>query len=349
VVIFHQIPDQSNTAKVLLDKFLKEKTSVFFIAGNQSQISIINNLNPLVRTNIKRNQVDNVTPAFNATFDKFKIETEEQGIINSYPPLNVPFADYSLKEGTDVVLYQKIGNITSQKPLLAVNNSNGKKTAIFLGDGLWEWRLAEYSAHKNTNVFDKFIGNIIQYLSAKEDKRRFRVYPIQNEFMITDRVLFEAEIYNDIYEKVYNQKIELTIIDENKKTFNYSFVNTESNSRFEVKGLSPGIYKYVATTTLGGRLEKNEGEFSIKELMLESMNTTANHQELKLISEQSKGQFYHANQFNQLASYLKENTAKSVLHTNEELVELINLPWLFFVILALATVEWFTRRYTGGY
>ena len=349
VVIFNQIPDFGATAKNLLDKFLKDQTSLLFIVGNQSHLGILNNLNPVLKLNIRRGQWDNVTPSYNSNFEKFRIEPEEQSIVNSFPPVSVPFADFTIKENSDIVLYQKIGSVASNKPLLVVNNSNNKKSAIFLGDGLWEWRLTEYSINKNTVVFDKLISNLIQYLSSKEDKRRFRVYPIQNEFFLTDRVVFEAEIYNDIYEKVYGQKTDLKITDENGKSIGYSFVNSENNSRVELKGLSPGIYRYSATTTLDGKPEKNEGEFTIKELMLEAINTTANHQLLRSLSTQTKGQFYFPNQFDALAKYLKENSVKSIIHTNEEFVELIHLPWLFFVILALASFEWFMRRYKGGY
>jgi hypothetical protein len=161
--------------------------------------------------------------------------------------------------------------------------------------------------------------------------------------------LFDAEVYNDLYEKIYGQKIDLKITGEDRKSSSYSFTNSENNSRFEVKGLQPGIYKYTATTVLSGVPHKSEGEFSVKELMLEAINTTADHQLLRLLADNTKGKFYLPNQLNDLGSYLKANTAKSIIHTNEEFVELVNIPWLFFLILALVSTEWFIRRYRGGY
>lgn len=349
LVIFHQIPDNGGAGKTILDKYLKDETSLMFIVGNQSQLGVLSNLNNLVKVNARRGQFDNTFPSFNSNFDKFKIETEEQGIINSYPPLTVPFADFELKENSDIILYQKIGSVLSQKPLLVVNNSSNKKSGILLGEGLWEWRLTEYSINQNTNVFDKLIGNLVQFLSSKEDKRKFRVYPIQNDFFLSDKILFESETYNDVYEKIFGQKIDLKITDEKGTSTSYSFVNSENNPRFEIKGLQPGLYKYSASTMLTGKVERSEGEFTVKELLLEAINTTADHQLLRLLSDQSKGKFYFSYQLNELGQHLKQNTAKSIIHTNEEFVEMINVAWLFFLLLALVSTEWFIRRYTGGY
>lgn len=349
LVIFHQIPDMTGAGKGLLDKYLKAETSVLFIAGSQSQLGILNNLNSVVRINARRGQYDNIFPSFNTNFDKFKIEEEERGIINSYPPLTVPFGDFELKENSDVILYQKIGSVVSSKPLLIVNNTNNKKTGVLLGEGIWEWRLTEFSINQNTDVFDKFIGNLAQYLSSKEDKRKFRTYPVQNDFFISDKIIFETETYNDVFEKIYGQKIDLKVTDEKGTSTTYSFVNSENNSRFEVKGLLPGLYKYTASTRLSGKPEVSSGEFTVKELLLEAINTTADHQLLRLLSDASNGKFYFPSQLAQLSENIKQNTAKSIIHTNEEFVEMINLTWLFFLILVLISAEWFIRRYTGGY
>ena len=41
--------------------------------------------------------------------------------------------------------------------------------------------------------------------------------------------------------------------------------------------------------------------------------------------------------------------AKSVIHTEEAYKALINLKWVFFVLLLLISIEWFSRRYWGSY
>jgi len=349
LVIFHQIPDAAGTAKSLLDKYLKRETSVLFIVGNQTHLGILNNINNIVKINTRRGQFDNVTPSFNPVFEKFKILPEEQNIINNYPPVTVPFGDFLLKENSDIVLSQKIGKVVSNKPLLLLNNSDNKKTGILLGEGIWDWRLTEFNINNNTQVFDKFISNLVQFLSTKEDKRKFRVYPTQTEFYITDRIYLEAEVYNDVFEKIYGQKIDIKLSSEDGKTYQYSFTNSEKNPRIEIKGLKPGLYKYTASTTISGKQEKSEGEFTVQDLLMEAVNTTADFGLLRSLSQNTQGKFYQSSDLLKLAEDLKNNNAKSILHSNEEFVELINIPWLFFIILFLISGEWFIRRYRGGY
>ena len=85
----------------------------------------------------------------------------------------------------------------------------------------------------------------MQYLSTKEDKRKFRLYPEKNEYFDTEPVIFEAEVYNNIYEPVYGFEINLEIKDESGTINQYSFINSESNSRLTIGQLSPGIYQYI--------------------------------------------------------------------------------------------------------
>jgi hypothetical protein len=345
--ILDQLPDYTGTAKNITDKILKDDNSVLFIIGNQTNLNQFNNTNKVLNVLSRQGQKDLVTPAFNNSFDRFITETENQSVINNYPPLIAAYGEYNLKENADVLMYQKIGNVTSSRPLIVV--SADRKQAVIAGEGLWQWRQHEYLETQDNKVFDKFIGNLVQYLSAKEDKRKFRVYPITNEFLITDQVFFETEIYNDLFEKVYGQKIDLKITDEEGKSTSYSFANGENNSRFEVKGLKQGVYKYIATTELGGKPEKSEGRFTIKELMLEALNTTADYELLRQLSAKNNGRFVTASNLNQLAEVIINSKPKTILHTNEELLELVSIPWIFFLFLMLASTEWFLRKYKGGY
>jgi hypothetical protein len=349
LVIFHQLPDYSGLARNILEKFNKDNTSVFYIIGSQTNMVQLNSLNNILNINARPGQKDKVMPSLNKDYDKFKIESEEAAVINSFPPLSVNFGEYTVKDNSDILLYQKIGNTVSAKPLLVINAKKDKKVGILCGEGIWEWRLREFQDTKETKVFDKFISSLLQYLSSKEDKRKFRVYPVNNEFLVSDRILFEAETYNDIYEKIYGQKIDLKITNEKGNSVSYSFVNNEGSAKFEAKGLSQGIYKYYATTKLGGKVEASAGEFTVKEVLLEVLNTTADYDLLRTLSNQTKGKFYLAKDVDKATKDLNRNIAKSIIHTNEEFVEFINLPVIFFFLLLLASGEWFLRRYKGGY
>jgi DNA replication protein DnaD len=113
--------------------------------------------------------------------------------------------------------------------------------------------------------------------------------------------------------------------------------------------LTKGIYKYKASAQVQGKAEQVSGEFTVKNLQLEALTTTADHTLLRKLAEQTNGKFYLPSQMDQLAASLTNNPPPDVIQSSEELLELIHLKWLFFLFLALLTMEWGIRKYQGAY
>lgn len=347
LVIFHQIPNRYGRGTELLTKY--SNASKLFVLGAQSDINRFNQVNKLMKIGVQGNRGDEVTPALNPDFGRFSIEAGNKELLRKLPPVNVPFGAYQLSADASVLLYQRVGNVVTEKPLLAMQSSAAKKTAVFAGDGMWRWRLEEYAATGSHALFDEFITKLVQFLSTKEDKRRFRVYPIKNEFYDTENVVFETEIYNEIYEKLYGQKVSLKITNEAGKERNYSYVNSELSARFEVGGFPEGVYRYAATTTVDGNVLRSTGEFTVRELQLEVLNLTADHALLRHLAQKNQGNFYPVQDMTALKSAFSISDLTRVIHSNEEYLEVIHLWWIALLLIALATVEWGLRKYKGGY
>ncbi len=349
LVIFHQIPDVSNTAQRLMEDFLAEGVATWFIIGGQSNLDYFNRVNGILEFESVNWQTDRVTPAFNPDFQRFIYDPAYQGQLNQFSPIIVPYSEINIKPDAQVVLYQQVGSIVTKKPLLVIRNEDDKKLGVLLGEGFWQWRIQEFANNQNHESFDDLISKIIQYLSSKEDKRKFKVYPINNEVYDTESVVFETEIYNNIYERIYDQEIDLTITDENNTQQKFTYNISANNSRYTVTGLSHGIYKYYASTILDGKKESSAGEFTVKALQIEDLNLTANHQLLRSLSIQNGGKFYYPDQLNQLADDLSNQKVQGIIRSSEAYLPIINLPWLFFLLVTLVSIEWFTRKYNGGY
>ncbi len=351
LVIFYQVPNVISFNKEILAKLIQKETPALYVVGNQSNLHDFNTINKQLSINARFGQTDNVTTAFNEQFQQFSMTDDDKKTIASYPPMMVPYGNFNMPANgnSGVILYQKIGNTISSKPLFTIANVNGKKTGAIFGEGFWQWRLYEMMETTDSKTFDKLISNMVQLVSSKDDKRKFRCYPTTNEFSTYESVFFETEIYNDLYEKTYNHKIDLKITDENNRVVPYSFVTTQQSPRFEIKGLQQGIYKYEATTLLSGKVEKSKGEFTIQAYNLEALNNTADHEMLKNLAAKSGGTYFHQTNMEQLANNLKTKDLKSLMYTTEELSDLVNLPWIFFMILAMVSLEWFVRKYKGSY
>ncbi len=350
LMIFHQLPAKKGTAaNNLLKELMAKNTPSVFIIGSETNLLNFNNLQTGITILPRSSQTDKVTPAFNASFNRFNFADEKKSVVSKYPPVTVPFGDYRLAQNSEVILYQRVGSLVTEKPLLVVNENNDKKTAVVIGEGLWQWRLQEYARNENQEAFDEFFPKLVQYISAKDDKRKFRVNTSANEYFSAESVLFETEAYNDIYEKIVGQKVDLQLIDEKNNRTNYTYTNASDGFKYKINGLPQGIYRFKASTTLDGKVEAVTGEFTVKELQMEALNTTADFNLLRQLSKQTGGTFVKSNNLDELKAKLLTAQAQSIIHSSEDVSELINLKWIFFFLVSLVSVEWFIRKFRGSY
>ena len=349
LIIMHQIPDVGGAGNQLMQKYLAKNTPVLFVFGTQSAVGMFNTLNPVMQVAAQGSQSDKVTGFFNPEFKQLNLDPARLDILTKLPPLLVPYGDYRLQPGSEVVLWQQVGSVRTTKPLLAINLTSPRKTAVLAGEGLWGWRLEEFALTDKQDVVDELIQKIIQLISVKEDRRKLRVYPIRNEFVAGEKVIFETELYNDIYERLYDKPVRLEITDEKGIIRSFSYTPTASNSRFEISRLPEGAYRFRASVTVKDKAEQSSGQFVVRDLQLEALNTTADHGLLRQLAQQTGGQFYKASQTAGLVQKLTAQPRPARLTSTEEMNELINWKWLFFVVLTLAAVEWGMRKFYGGY
>lgn len=349
LVIFHQSPDARGKTNALFQDFAKSKTSMLLILGQQTDLSQLAKQNMPIRFENTPRDFDDVTPVSNPAFSSFTLTPESNSILASYPPVSVHYAKIQIPPSAKPLLFQRVGSVSTEKPLLAVDQSDSRKIGFMLGEGLWRWRLNEFDRTENTVAFDEVFGKLIQFLSTTDDKRKFRSYPVQQEFSDTEPVVFESQVYNDIFEPVYGNTIEIEITEESGRKSDYTYVTSPGNTRYQIGGLKEGVYRYRSRTVINQKTEEVRGEFAVVERQIELQNLTADFGLLKKLSANTGGRFFKANQADQLQTYLQQAEAKSVIHTEETYNSIINLRWVFFLLLLLVTAEWGLRKYHGSY
>ena len=350
VLILHQIPFGGNDiSDNTLNLLLEAKRPKWFILGNQSDIAQFNRSNGTLQIQTNGNEKDAVFPSFTTSFQLFKTNEALYDALAYFPGISVPFGGYRSGPEATVLFQQRVGQVVTEKPLFMFGKQDDLKQAVFTGEGIWKWRIQEYAKTGAAKTFDELVSKTVQYLSAKEDKRRFRVYPIQNEFTDTEPVIFETEVYNTVFEPIYDQTIQLQIDNLHGERSSYSYTTSPANTTFQISGLPEGVYRYKAEGTLDGEKVSSEGEFSIAKLQLESLSLAANHDLLRKIARNSGGDFYLPDQLNELIQDLQGKETQSIIYSEEEFLPVINLPWLLALLLAMVTLEWFLRKYNGSY
>ncbi len=348
LVIFQQVMDADGKTNSLYQKFFKNNSALLVMIGPKTNLRQLAAAGiPLTFENV--GQWDEVTPLINSQFRDFNFSDNINGVFSRYPPAAVPFGKFTVPSNAQVLLYQRIGSVATERPLVLSVDENNRKMGIIMGDGLWRWSLNEFSETEKTDAFDEVFGKLIQYLSTKEDKRKFRSFPLQNEFTDAEPVVFESQVYNDLYEQVYGNSIDIELRDEDGKIKQYNYVTGAGNSRYRVGSLKEGVYRYKATTLISNKAEGVHGEFLVTAQDIESQNLTADFGLLRKLADKTGGKFYLAKDIAKLGDEVPQTKVKSVIHSDESFNSLINLKWVFFLFLVLISTEWFIRKYSGGY
>lgn len=348
LIIFHQALDMNGKTAALFQQLKKGKSSLLFIIGGQSNLRQLS-VNGIPFSFEQTGQWDEVTPVVNAAFRDFNFLENSNGVFSKYPPIEVPFGKFTYPPNANVLLYQRIGSVATDRPLLLSWEEDNRKLAAIVGEGIWKWRLNEFAANENTEVFDDVFSKLIQYLSTLDDKRKFKSFPTQNEFSDALPVTIESQVYNDLFELVYGNKIELELRDEQNKITKYEYVLSPGGARYQIGGLKEGVYQYKSSTMLNGKREDVRGQFLVTAQNIESQNLTADFGLLRKLSTSTGGKFYTVNQLEKLSTDFEKVQASSLIHSDESFNPLINLKWVFFLLLMLISAEWFLRKYLGGY
>lgn len=349
LVILHQLPANNSAATKIISDIQKANIPLLYILGTQSNISQFNAYNTGLNIAAKNQVFNESLPSLSSEFSYFTISDETRKMLNNFPPLNCIYGNYKSSPSAEPFLIQKIGNVISNQPLILFNQSLGSKNGIITGEGLWKWKLSNYAQKNNSEAFDEIITKIVQYLSVRIEKGLFRVIN-SHVFNENQNVEFDAELYNDSYELINENDVNLTIINSSGKKFPYQF-NKTSNAYHLNAGVYPqGDYKYQAVVKLKNKTLTQNGEFTVMAMDAEFSNTIANHELLYNLAKKNGGEMLYPSQIEKLADLLqKRDDIKLVKYTQKRFNDLINLYWIFFIIIALLSAEWFLRKRNGGY
>ncbi|MFM7854795.1 MAG: VWA domain-containing protein [Flammeovirgaceae bacterium] len=348
LVIFHQAVDESNRTTALLQTMMKSKTSILIMVGSQSNLRQLQP-NGWALSFESMGQLDEVTPVVNGNFRDFTFLENTNTIVARYPPAGVPFGKFSFPLQANVLLYQRVGSVATNRPMLFTWTEDNRKLAAFIGEGIWRWRLQESMASEKTEVFDDVFLKLIQYLTTLDDKRKFRFFPLQNELAENQSIIFEAQVYNDLFERVYGNKIEIELKDEQGKSTHYDYVTSAAGARYQIGNLIEGVYRYTAKTKIGNQREEVQGQFLVTAANIEAQNLIADFDLLRKLAKNTGGKFYSGANLPKLQQDFQLLEAKGLIHTDESFNPLISLKGFFFLLLLLISVEWFLRKYSGGY
>jgi len=346
LVILYQVSAGNSNA---LQSFItKSKVPVWYMVGAQSDLPRLNSEQKLVQINSARGDMQEVFAQPVAEFSLFTLSDSTRIKLSKLPPLLAPFGNYSGNGAGQILFKQRIGEVTTPYNLLAFADENSSRIAVLTGEGLWRWSLAEYNAYGNHNALEELLGQSVQYLTANNNHQRFRVYPAKNVFDEGENVILNAELYNEALELVNTPDIRIELKSRSGKNYSFLFTRNGQSYQLDAGALPVDEYSYSASTKLGEQSFTATGQLTIKPLNLETRQSAADHRLLSDLAKQSGGQMLQPLQINQLADLIRKNeNIKTVVYDDKHYSDLIDLKWIFVLILGLLSLEWFIRKREG--
>ncbi len=350
LVILHQLPSASNKVSNILKDAREQKKPLLFVLGSQTSLPDFQKAQSGLIIKGNADKFNDVTAYVAKDFSLFTLSDKTVQTIPKLPPFSCFFGDYNANPSSKKILDQKINSVETDFPLWLFNETGDEKLGVICGEGLWRWRLYDYLLNKNHEATNELINKTVQYLSVKADKRPFRVNLPKNIFQDNEAITFDAQLYNANYELINSADVEMKIIGEDSKEYEYKFNKTENAYNVNVGFLPVGNYSYNAAVKFGNGTYTANGKFSVSPLQLEEMRTRADHQVLYQLASQHNGAMHYLNDMEKIADEIDlKNQLKPILYDTFMTESAINLKWIFFLLLTLISAEWFIRKYLGGY
>jgi len=312
------------------------------ITGTKTNWRFLNTMQNTVQQEIT-GQVEEVQGTLNTSFSTFGIDGVN---FEDYPPLKTAFGDLNISGSHDIALFQKIGTIETESPLLITTEENSNRTVWLFGEGVWRWRAQNYIDKRDFETFDKFVDNLIQYTASKRRKSRFNV-DFESFYYGTDGVQITAQYFDKNY--VFDNRAVINLKTTNQETqevYNAPFLLKRNSYTVDLSNLEAGTYDFIASVEGQGLVRS--GTFIIVPFEIEQQFLNANVNDLKTIASSTDGLFIPIDDVPNLIDVLiNDNRYKPIEKSKENIVPLIDWKWLLGLLVLLLALEWFIRKYNG--
>ncbi len=331
----------NNLFKPIFDEISNQNLNYFIISGLATDWDFLNNN----QNDFKKgalSQTEEYHPVFNLNYESFV--SSDIGF-SRFAPLEDFFGDITFSSSTNTLLFQKIGAIETEQPLLVTFKKNNQKGAVLFGENSWMWRMNSFAENKTFEIFDGFISNLIQFLSSNLKNNRLDV-ALNQLYYANETIAISASYLDENYNFDNRAKLWITITNR-ANNFIKKVPFTLINNQFYVELTNIPSGEYTYTVSVDNQKVNVSGNFKIVPFEVEQQFTNSNFTKLAKLSSNTNGAIYFDGA-NTLISDLKlDERFKNIQKLNVTKTPLISFKWLLGLIILSLSVEWFLRKYFG--
>ena len=328
--------------KKIFNEINQKNLNYFVITGRSTDWDFLNSAQSIFFKKASTEQ-ENYSPIFNSNYATFL--STDIGFSN-FAPIEGQFGDITFSVPYQSLLFQKIGNIETDKPLLATFENSNQKAAILLGENSWRWRMNSFVENKTFERFDGFLAGLIHYLVSADSKSRLNV-TVNPIYYANEIIQISASYLDENFNFDNRSKLWLTVSNK-EMNFTKKIPFTALNNRFVVELPTIPFGEYQYTVMVENQNHSVSGNFKILPFEIEAQFTNANAQQLKKVANETKGFISYNHQEQNLIDYLKKDIRfKSIQKNTISKTPLIDWKWILGLIILSLSIEWFTRKYFG--
>ncbi len=349
LIIAYQLPDSKTNTQSFFQQIKTESIPLLMVVGGQTNFNYFNSLNLGLNIQSSTNKTNEALPFVNDNFAIFNTNKELKELFLQLPPLISPFGNYKTSQSVNTLLYQKIGNITTNFPLIALNETADNKICFIVGEGIWRWRTTAFLLNNSHQTFDELILKLTQYLTVKVDKSNLKI-KIRQSFNENENIKATAELYNDSKDLINEPDINFIIKDSTNKQYTFLFSRNFNTYSLDINSFAEGDYRWEANTKIGNNIYAKKGAFTVQKNNIEALNTNTDITLLRNMAKISNGSVIDArNVENVEDSIIQNKNIKPIVYYSKKYNELLSQWWLLLLIISIAAIEWFVRKYNGLY
>ena len=224
-------------------------------------------------------------------------------------------------------------------------NEKGRNVFL-LAENIYRWQLFDQHLHGSDLQIKNYFNSILQFLSSEKNRNQLEIN-YKPMYYANEDVLISAVLNDANYQFDPDQTLFLTLKRDGKTVGNKLPMVLKDNSyEIALPDVQPTAYDFLID------VEKmdvhGQGSFQVLDFTLEDQDLSANTAGLRQLASNSKGKEYYPTNMDQLINDLVEDQAYKTIQ--KEIISkktLIDLKWLFFIIVVSLSAEWFLRKCKG--
>lgn len=312
------------------------------VTGKQTDWNFLNGAQSFASRELT-GQTEDVQGILNTNFSSFAIADIGFG---DFPPLVGAFGDIRFTSEVDIALFQKIGTLHTEEPLIAASDGNSQRVVYIFGEGLWKWRAQSYRDQGGFQAFDNFVDKLVQYTASNKRKDRLEI-SYDSFYYGNSAIKISAQYFDKNY--IFDKRGAITAVVINKATrdrYTAPFILKGNYYELDLSNQDAGDYSF--TVNVEGKGLTRSGSFTIIPFEAEQQFLNADLVGLQQLANTTGGEVFSISQADKLIDLLVKNESyRPIQKSTEKVVPLIDRKWLLGLIVLLLAIEWFMRKYHG--